>query len=88
MYRDDARFWFDARPSIEALQRRIEEDPSLRGILDHAPWQSKVFVREVDKLGRVPHPREWRLCPRCVGKGRNVSESNCAVCGGAGYQYQ
>jgi hypothetical protein len=85
----EALVWRRTWPEVERMIRRLEARRP--GLLEevavkrsHFCWFGLLLMEVI----QYPHPDNWRVCPRCKGRGRSGrQEKTCGKCYGRGYGY-
>jgi hypothetical protein len=83
-----ARFQLQARPHVEALERLLNADPTIRRHIENADARARSVAVQAHRLVKVPTYKKWVHCYICHGKGTTPDSRVCMTCGGAGCLYE
>jgi hypothetical protein len=84
----DALLWRRLRPGVGhllGLYRPTAEDVAKAGVLS---WVRRRYAYRIALLTGVTHPRDWRVCGKCRGKGVSavMKTMSCTECNRSGFE--
>ncbi len=83
-----ARLEHKAKPYVEALEKLLEADPTIRHYVESADARAGSLAVLIHRLVKVLPREKWVLCWRCHGKGKTPHGKGCMTCRCAGCVYE